>query len=168
MRSMASPTPLILWDGRLSMTTTSPGRSSGASTCSGVGEEGRAVYRPVQEHRRGETVKPQPRGEGRGLPMAMRDGGPASVAALRPAMQARHLGRCGRLVDEDQPFGIEVELAFEPEPPAAKDVVTLLLACMRRLPVVPDDLDEVAAPPAEAEDLAVERVALQDLLHLQR
>ncbi len=46
--------------------------------------------------------------------MAVRDGGPAALAAPGAAAQARHLGRGAGLVDEDQLVGIKVELAVEP------------------------------------------------------
>lgn len=48
--------------------------------------------------------------------MAMGNGRPASLAAWRMAAQAGHLPGCRGLVDEDQPLGVEVELAVEPSP----------------------------------------------------
>jgi hypothetical protein len=52
---------------------------------------------------------------------------PASLAAWRSPSQPRHLRRCRGLVDEDEPFGIEIELAVEPSYAAAQDIGTLLL-----------------------------------------
>jgi len=58
---------------------------------------------------------------------------PASLAARRPAAQAGHLRGSRSLVDEDQPLGIEVELAVEPGDAAAQDIGTLLLGGVRPL-----------------------------------
>ena len=59
--------------------------------------------------------------------MPVRHGGPAALAAARPAAQARHLGRGAGLVDEDQFVGVEIELAVEPGLPRLTDVLALLL-----------------------------------------
>jgi len=59
--------------------------------------------------------------------MAVGNGRPASLATWRPAAQPRHLRGCRGLVDEDQPLGIEIELAVEPGYAAAQDIGTLLL-----------------------------------------
>src|ERR1700679_18554 len=44
----------------------------------------------------------------------MRDRGAAALALRRPAAQACHLRREAAFIDEDQPFGIEFSLLFEP------------------------------------------------------
>ena len=41
--------------------------------------------------------------------MSVREGGSQPLASGRTAVEAGHLGRGSRLVDEDQPFGIEIE-----------------------------------------------------------
>jgi len=65
--------------------------------------------------------------------MAVRNGGNTPLSAWRPAAQARHLRRSAGLVDEDEPFGIKIELAAEPDLPGRLYIVALLFARMRRL-----------------------------------
>ncbi len=70
----------------------------------------------------------------RGRPhMPVWNGGPAALATPGPPPEPRHLGRSAGLVDEDQLFGVEVELAVEPGLPRFEDVGTLLLRRMRGL-----------------------------------
>ena len=57
---------------------------------------------------------------------AVRDGGPAALAAPGAASQPRHLCRGACLVDEDQLFGVEVELAVEPGLAGLEDILALL------------------------------------------
>ena len=59
--------------------------------------------------------------------MAVRDGGPEPLAFWRSAAEPGHVGRGPGLVDEDEPFGIEVELSFEPGFPSLQDVGPVLL-----------------------------------------
>ena len=66
------------------------------------------------------------------LPKAPRNPPPAFAVPAAP-MVARHVGRGPRLVDEDEPVGIEVELRLEPRLPALQDVGAVLLAGMGRL-----------------------------------
>src|SRR3954466_663268 len=63
----------------------------------------------------------------------MRHASPQPPPARGPPVAPGHVGGSPGLVDEDQPFGIEIELALEPglAPPA--DVGTILLGGMRRL-----------------------------------
>ena len=69
----------------------------------------------------------QPGGEGRGLPMAVGNGGAAAHPPLGAAPQASHLGRGAGLVDEDQLLGIEVGLGVEPGLAAQRHIRPLLL-----------------------------------------
>ena len=59
--------------------------------------------------------------------MAVGNGGPAALAALGPAAQARHLGRGAGLIDEDELLGIELRLGLEPGLAAGGNVRPLLL-----------------------------------------
>ena len=59
--------------------------------------------------------------------MAMREGGPAALAAPGPSSQTSHFGRCPGFVDKDQAGGVEIGLALEPCQPAQGDVRPLLL-----------------------------------------
>ena len=49
------------------------------------------------------------------------------------AMGPSHVGRSPGFVDEDQTFGIEIELAFEPSLATLQDVGTVLLGGVRGL-----------------------------------
>jgi hypothetical protein len=59
--------------------------------------------------------------------MAVRDRGATPLAAQGSAAKPRHLGIGSGFVDEDQPLGIEVRLALEPELAAGEDIRALLL-----------------------------------------
>jgi len=59
--------------------------------------------------------------------MSVWNGRPASLATWRSSSQPRHLRGCRGLIDEDEPLGIEIELAVEPGYAAAQDIGTLLL-----------------------------------------
>ena len=63
--------------------------------------------------------------------MAVRDGGPAALAAPGAAPPAGHLGRGAGLVDEDELLGIETGLGVEPELAAGNDIRPLLLGGVR-------------------------------------
>ena len=70
--------------GELSMTTTSPGRNAGASTCSTCLETF-AVDRTVKDAGRIDAFAAQRRHEGRGFPVAMRNLGVKPPAAPAPS-----------------------------------------------------------------------------------
>ena len=65
--------------------------------------------------------------------MAVGEAGDEPVAAAAAAAQPRYLGVQTGLVDEDQPLGVEVELALEPRPAPSQDVRPILLAGVRGL-----------------------------------
>ena len=98
-----------------------------------VGKEGGAGHRPVEDHGCGKPVDAQRGDQGRRLPMPMRDAGPAPLAPVCPAAQARHLRRSPSLVDEDEPGRIELGLRLEPGAPPGDYVRAVLLGGMRRL-----------------------------------
>jgi len=54
--------------------------------------------------------------------------GPATLAAPRPTIAPGHLSRGPRLVDKDQPLGVEVGLGLEPGPTTTQNVRPLLFA----------------------------------------
>ncbi|MGF7159887.1 hypothetical protein FHS85_001506 [Rhodoligotrophos appendicifer] len=58
-----------------------------------MGEERRTIHWAVEQHRRRHAGQSQAGGEGCCLPVAVGNGGPASLAAWRPAAQAGHLCR---------------------------------------------------------------------------
>ena|ERR1700722_19065518 len=78
-----------------------------------------------------------PRGAGRRrrcrFPMAVRDADTQAFAAAAAAVAASHLGRSPGLVDEDNAFGIEIKLAFEPGLAPHQNVGSVLLGRMRGL-----------------------------------
>ena len=98
-----------------------------------IGDESLAVYRSVQHHGGDHAAEAQSSGEGCCLPMAVRNGGNTPLTAWRPAAQACHLRRSTGFVDEDETFGIKIELPLEPDLPGRPYIVTLLFARMRRL-----------------------------------
>jgi hypothetical protein len=63
------------------------------------------------------------------MPMGHR--GPAPLAAWCPSASTSHLGRCSRLIDEDQALRVELRLGIEPGPAASQDVSPLLLVGVR-------------------------------------
>jgi hypothetical protein len=78
-----------------------------------VGFEGVAIDWAVEDERRDHAVRGQASDESRRFPMAMRDADTQPFAASAAAVGPRHLGRSPGPVDEDQAFGIEIELTFE-------------------------------------------------------
>ena len=79
-----------------------------------IGLEPLAVDRPVENHRRRHAVAAQTADEGRRLPMSVRNARAQPLAFLFAPAFARHVGRGPGLIDEDEPFRIEIELALEP------------------------------------------------------
>lgn len=55
------------------------------------------------------------------------------LAALAATVATRHIGGRPGFVDEDQGFGIEVELAIEPLLPALQDIGAVLLSSVHCL-----------------------------------
>ena len=110
---MACRTPPTLWAGKLSITTTSPAASSGEDLLD-ISAESVAIHWTVEHEGRGEAADPQRGGDGRRLPMAVRDSGKATVAPGRPTVEAPHLRGGAGLVNEHEPCRIEVELTVEP------------------------------------------------------
>ena len=108
------------------------GQERGDEDLFDIGEEGRPIHRPVKDHRRRHAGEPQAGDEGRGLPVTVRDGGPAAVDLRRPPAQAGHVGGC-TVRRRRQPLWIEIELPVEPGLATSHDVGTILLGGMRRL-----------------------------------
>lgn len=92
-----------------------------------IGLESVAVDRPVEDHRRHHPGQAKPGDEGGRPPMAMRDAGAQSFAPRGAPAQPRHVGGGPRLVDEHQPFGIEIGLTVEPGLAPLYDVRTIPL-----------------------------------------
>jgi hypothetical protein len=65
--------------------------------------------------------------------VSVRDGGAQALALERTAAESRNVGRYPRLIDEDEPFRVEVELPFEPVFAPLGDVGAGLLARVRGL-----------------------------------
>jgi len=86
------------------------------------------MHGAVEHHGGSHAAQPQSTDKGSGLPMAVRDGGAAALAALRAAVAPGHLGRGAGLVDEHQSFRIEARLCLQPNLTLARDVRSLLLA----------------------------------------
>ena len=101
--SMALRTPARLWAGRLSITTTSPGVSTGTSICSTQARKVAPSIAPSSTI--GATIPVRRRAAVSVVVFQWSWGNasPAALAAPRAAAQARHLGRGAGLVDENQP-----------------------------------------------------------------
>ncbi len=89
------------------------------------------MHGPVEHHRRGHAFKAERANKGGGLPVSMRHRCPTTLTAQGSAMAPGHLGRSAGLVDEHQPFGLQIGLGVEPGLLAAQDVSSLLLARVR-------------------------------------
>ncbi len=71
------------------MMTMSPGFERRDQDLFDIGQEGGAVHGAVAHHRRGHAAEPQGADEGRGLPVPVRHGRPAALAAgARPQRRA--------------------------------------------------------------------------------
>jgi len=110
-----------------------PGRQCRHKHLLHVGPERGPVHRAIQHHGRDHAGEPQTCHEGRGFPVAFRDGGPQPVAPRRASAQAGHVGAGARLVDEDQPGRVEIELALEPRLALLQNGGPVLLGGMRGL-----------------------------------
>lgn len=97
-----------------------------------IGQERIAAHRAIERHRRCHACHAQRTREGRRLPMPVRDRRHAPLAARCASVHPRHLGRGTGLVDEDQPFGIEISLPGDPNAAQRGDVGPVLLGCVRR------------------------------------
>ena len=65
--------------------------------------------------------------------MSMRNRHAATLAARSPAVAAHHVGSGRRLVEEDEPFGIEFVLGLEPIVALGSHVRSLLLGGVERV-----------------------------------
>ena len=85
--------------------------------------------------------------------MALRNAGPQPFASWSPSAQARHVGRRSRLVDEDEPLWVEVELALEPGLAPLQNIRPILLRRMGGLflTVRPQRSRKVQIVPIEAD-----------------
>ena len=98
-----------------------------------IGLERRAVDRAVQHKGRHNTAPAQPGHDGDRLPAPVRHADPQTPAARGTSITPGHVRGSPGLVDEDQPFGIEIELALEPRRAPLSNVRPVLLGGMRGL-----------------------------------
>ena len=87
----------------------------------------------VEHQRRDDAGRAQSGDEGRRFPMSMRYAHAQSLTACAAAKAARHIGRCPGFVDEDEAFGVKIELTVEPVLPPLQDVRPILLGGVRGL-----------------------------------
>ena len=64
------------------------------------------------------------------FPVAVRNGGSQTFAALAAAMCSRHVGRCPGFIDEDEPVPVEIALALAPGFSPHHDIRAILLCGM--------------------------------------
>ena len=103
------------------------GRQRGEKALFYISKEARAVDRAVEDTGSGQTVAPEGRYEGQGVPMPMGPCGDQSLAAGTAPMAAGHIGLGPRLINEHQPAGIKLALGAPPPGPLPRDVRTRLL-----------------------------------------
>jgi hypothetical protein len=87
-----------------------------------------AGHRPIPHHRSGEPAQAQACHKGDGLPMSMWNANPQALPSHATPIQACHLGRGAGLVDEHQPFWVEIQLPVKPGLPRGPDVGPVALA----------------------------------------
>jgi len=104
------------------------GRERGEQDFGDVGEKPFAVHRAVQRHRRGQPIDAQTGGEGRHLPVAVRDLALEPLAARAASARARHVGGAAGFIDEDELSGIEKRLPGPPGLARGRHVRAILLA----------------------------------------
>ncbi len=95
-----------------------------------IGKKSDAIHGAVEHHRCGHSGQPKRAGKGGCLPMPVGDARATALAPPGTPTQPRHLRRQARLVDEDQPGRIEVELAVKPSLALSRDFRPLLLQCV--------------------------------------
>ncbi|WP_432715821.1 hypothetical protein [Xanthobacter autotrophicus] len=71
--------------------------------------------------------------EGGGLPVAMRHADPQAFPATAATMATGYVGGDPGFVDEDEPFGVRIQLAVEPGPTLFLDIGAVLLGRARGL-----------------------------------
>jgi len=98
-----------------------------------IGEKGLADHRPVEHHRRTETVAPQRGNKRRGLPVAEWRLGEEPVAARGTTVEPGHLGAGAGLVDKDELVSIDKGPRRLPDAPPCRDIRAVLLARPERL-----------------------------------
>ena len=89
-----------------------------------------AVLRSVEHHRRDHARHAQRGNQRRGFAMTLRVADPQTLASGAAAKAAGYAGRGPRLVNEHQPFRVQVDLTVEPVVPLVRDVWPVLLAGM--------------------------------------
>lgn len=97
-----------------------------------VSQEGRSVHGAIQEPGSGQAIVAQGRDEGGALPVAVRHGGQAALAAFAAAIEAAHLGVESRLIQKDQPPVIPAPLLFPPALPGSLKLRPILLGGAQR------------------------------------
>lgn len=86
------------------------------------GVEARAVDGTVEDAWRGESIATQGGDEDHGAPASVRGKAVQPLASGVPTAKRGHVGLHPRLIDEDQPGGIEIGHEAHPAPPPAGDI----------------------------------------------
>lgn len=87
-----------------------------------IGTEALAVDRSVEDARCGQPVIAQRSQKGQRAPVAMRCKCMQTLALRSPTPDGRHVGLDPCLVNEDEPFGIEMRLEGFPSLTSASDI----------------------------------------------
>ena len=97
----------LLWAGKLSRTTTSPGFESRSQLSLDASFKNAPVHRRVHDEGGGQGVASQAGDEGLRLPVSERDFRKQPLPPQAAASQARHLGGRSGLVQKDQPVRLK-------------------------------------------------------------
>lgn len=91
-----------------------------------ISDKSGPIHGAIEHHGRRHSSASEGSDEGGCLPVAMGDWRATALASFCTAIEPSHLGRCTRLVDEDQLIGIEVELTGKPGPATGQNIRTFL------------------------------------------
>lgn len=98
-----------------------------------IGFEPVAIDRAVEYHRRDHASHTQSGHQRGGFAVAMRKAHAQPLTFGAAAMAAGHVGGGPGFIDEDQAFGLQIELAVEPVVPLLQNVGPVLLDGVSRL-----------------------------------
>ena len=93
-----------------------------------IGEEAKAVDRPIEDAGGGDPIAAQRGEKGKRLPTATRDLGHETLALQAASMGARHIRLRPSLVDEDKPVRGELSLVALPAATPPSNVGSVLFA----------------------------------------
>lgn len=97
-----------------------------------VGQEQRAIHRPIDDPRSAEPIMAERGDESGGRPMAVRSLPQTALAACRASVEARHFGVEPGLIQKDQPADVPRGRVLAPLLPCDDQIRTLLFGGAQR------------------------------------